>query len=104
MLGVFANNGNPSAVARTVFFRIRSRCVADPVRNSFETRENYSLHRDSARLSSFPAWTPRVRSFVEAEKRKLTNYLTITLRCHRNVWSVRQWSLRWAVRPPGLPL
>src|SRR5919109_2384455 len=28
---------------------------------------------------------------------KLTNNLAINLRCHRNVWSVRQWSLRWVV-------
>src|SRR5437868_2613150 len=35
---------------------------------------------------------PRVRTFVEAEKRKSTNNLTFNLRCHCNVWSVRQWS------------
>ena len=31
--------------------------------------------------------------FIEAEKEKLTKNLTFNLRCHRNVWSVRQWSL-----------
>jgi len=30
--------------------------------------------------------------FIKAEKEKLTNNLTLNLRCHRNVWSVRQWS------------
>jgi hypothetical protein len=31
--------------------------------------------------------------FIKAEKEKLTKNLTLYLRCHRNVWSVRQWSL-----------
>jgi hypothetical protein len=39
------------------------------------------------------AWTPCVRMSIEAEKVKLTKNLTFNLRCHRNVWSVRQWSL-----------
>ncbi len=30
--------------------------------------------------------------FIEAEKQKSTNNLTLNLRCRRNVWSVRQWS------------
>ena len=30
--------------------------------------------------------------FIKAEKRKLTNNLTLNLRCHRNDWFVRQWS------------
>jgi len=29
---------------------------------------------------------------IEAEKEKLTKNLTSNLRCHRNDWSVRQWS------------
>jgi hypothetical protein len=50
-------------------------------------------------LASFPrisifrfAWTPCVRMSIEAEKEKLTENLTFNLRCHRNDWSVRQWS------------
>ena len=31
------------------------------------------------------AWTPRVRVFIEAEKRQLTNNLTFNLRCQGNV-------------------
>jgi len=31
--------------------------------------------------------------FIEAVKEKLTKNLTLNLRCHRNVGSVRQWSL-----------
>jgi hypothetical protein len=38
------------------------------------------------------AWTPCVRMSIEAEKEKLTENLTFNLRCHRNDWSVRQWS------------
>jgi len=63
--------------------------------------------------SATPILSPRLnaamcgRSF-EAEKRKLTNNLAInsefvsgsTSVANCNVWSVRQWSLRWAVRPP----
>jgi hypothetical protein len=30
---------------------------------------------------------------TEAEKLKLTKNLTFNLRCRRNDWSVRQWSL-----------
>ncbi len=30
---------------------------------------------------------------IEAEKEKLTQNLTFNLCCHRNDWSVRQWSL-----------
>ncbi len=33
--------------------------------------------------------------FISAEKEKLTNNLTLNLRCPRNVWSVRQWSIGW---------
>ncbi len=39
------------------------------------------------------AWTPCVRMSIEAEKEKLTKNLTFNLRCRRNDWSVRQWSL-----------
>ncbi len=38
------------------------------------------------------AWAPCVRTSIEAEKEKLTENLTFNLRCHRNDWSVRQWS------------
>ncbi|SPE61399.1 hypothetical protein SBV1_690028 [Verrucomicrobia bacterium] len=45
-----------------------------------------------------------MRVFIEAEKEKLTKNLTLNLRCHRNVWSVRQWSLGSPLGSPGLPL
>jgi hypothetical protein len=38
------------------------------------------------------AWTPCVRMPIKAEKEKLTKNLTSNLRCHRNDWTVRQWS------------
>ncbi len=41
--------------------------------------------------------------FIEAEKEKLTNNLTLNLRCHRNVWSVRQWSFGRPRARPSLP-
>ena len=38
------------------------------------------------------AWAPCVRMSIKAEKEKLTKNLTSNLRCHRNDWTVRQWS------------
>ncbi len=42
---------------------------------------------------------------LRLRKEKLTLNLTLNLRCHRNVWSVRQWSLRNPGKPgrPSLP-
>jgi hypothetical protein len=40
---------------------------------------------------------------IEAEKEKLTRYLTLNLRCRCNVWSVRQWSLGRPCADPVSP-
>ena len=42
--------------------------------------------------------------FIRAEKRKSTCNLTFNLRCHRNVWSVRQWSFVGCLRIDQAPV
>ena len=77
----------------------------------WQTRLIWQKKRRKIRLASgrnVPIFTPcpdtAKRLFIEAEKRKLTRNLTFNLRCHRNVWSVRQWSFRGASSlRPGLP-
>ena len=66
--------------------------------------EKYGLRRGGLRLISPFAWAPCVRMPVKAEKKPLIRYLTFNPPLPRNVWSVRQWSLRRALSPrPSLP-